>query len=159
AITLDLLMPGGEGWSTLAALKSNPALATVPIVMVTLSAERDAGLLLDVADFLTTPFDRSQVADVSGPRPDRPDPPHALIAHTDPAGGEALRQALESDGWTATAVASGSAALAALETVAVDRVFAHLAMAEMSGLELVHRLRQEPRWQSIPVVGIIAAEP
>ena len=32
-------------------------------------------------------------------------------------------------------------------------------MTEMSGLELVHRLRREPRWQSIPVVGIIAAEP
>src|SRR5439155_24222785 len=76
-----------------------------------------------------------------------------------PAAREALRQALEREGWTVTAAASGSAALAALETVAVDRVFAYLAMAEMSGLELVHRLRQEPRWQALPVVGIIAAEP
>src|SRR5262249_49632650 len=154
AITLDLLMPGGEGWGALAALKSNPALADVPIVMLTLFAERDAGLLLDVADFLTTPFDRSRVAAVNGQRPDRPDPPRALVVDADPAARAALRQALESEGWTVTTTASGSAALAALETVAVDRVFAHLALAEMSGLELVQRLRQEPRWQAIPVVGL-----
>ncbi len=43
AITLDVLMPGMDGWSVLTALKSDPKTATVPVIIVTMLQDRGLG--------------------------------------------------------------------------------------------------------------------
>ena len=45
AVVLDLRMPGGDGWSVLACLKSDPALVSIPVVL--LSADSTANERLD----------------------------------------------------------------------------------------------------------------
>src|SRR5262245_36370748 len=55
AIFLDLVMPGMDGWEVLAALKADPGLATIPVVVVTMLDERKKGLTLGVADYLIKP--------------------------------------------------------------------------------------------------------
>jgi PAS domain S-box-containing protein len=63
AITLDVLMPGdgADGWSTLAALKADPALADIPVIMVTIVDDKNKGLVLGAADYLTKPIDRERL--------------------------------------------------------------------------------------------------
>jgi signal transduction histidine kinase/CheY-like chemotaxis protein len=58
AITLDAIMPGMNGWEVLAKLKSEPELATIPVVMVTMLDERTRGYALGATEFLTKPVDR-----------------------------------------------------------------------------------------------------
>jgi CheY-like chemotaxis protein/anti-sigma regulatory factor (Ser/Thr protein kinase) len=62
-ITLDILMPGLDGWTVLAALKADQALARIPVVVVTIVDERNAGFALGATDYLTKPIERVQLLD------------------------------------------------------------------------------------------------
>ena len=56
-ITLDVVMSGMDGWTVLKALKADPKLAAVPVVMITIVDNRALGLSLGAADYLTKPID------------------------------------------------------------------------------------------------------
>ena len=60
-ITLDVLMPGMDGWTVLAALKGDSALAGIPVVMLSVLDERNMGFALGAADYLTKPVDRERL--------------------------------------------------------------------------------------------------
>ena len=60
AITLDVLMPGMDGWAVLRALKADPELRDIPVVLVTISTTASLGFALGAADFLTKPIDRDR---------------------------------------------------------------------------------------------------
>ena len=62
AITLDVMMPGMDGWTVLAALKADPALADIPVIMLTIVDDRNLGYALGAADYLTKPIDRERLA-------------------------------------------------------------------------------------------------
>ena len=60
-ITLDVIMSGMDGWTVLQSLKANPALAAIPVVMLTIMEDRKRGHALGAADFLTKPIDRQRL--------------------------------------------------------------------------------------------------
>ena len=60
-ITLDVLMPGLDGWAVLAALKADPALAEIPVIMLTMVDDRGLGYALGAAEYLTKPLDRERL--------------------------------------------------------------------------------------------------
>jgi CheY-like chemotaxis protein len=59
AITLDVMMPNLNGWQLLYHLKSDPATADVPVVMLTVLSERTTGYVLGADEYLIKPFDRT----------------------------------------------------------------------------------------------------
>ena len=56
-ITLDVMMPGMDGWAVLTALKADPSWPDIPVVMVTMTDDRRHGYALGAADYLTKPID------------------------------------------------------------------------------------------------------
>ena len=60
-ITLDVLMPGMDGWAVLAALKGDGELAGIPVVMLSVLDERHMGFALGASEYLTKPVDREQL--------------------------------------------------------------------------------------------------
>jgi len=77
AITLDVIMPRRDGWWTLSAIRADPRLAGIPIVMVTASAQdrdRAQAEQAEVDEFVTKPFDPYELvtkieALLAGPHP------------------------------------------------------------------------------------------
>ena len=63
-ITLDVLMPGMDGWAVLAALKNDPALATIPVILATIVDEAHLGFALGASEYLTKPIDRERLGEV-----------------------------------------------------------------------------------------------
>ena len=61
AITLDVMMPDLDGWTVLAALKGDPALADIPVVLMTIVDEKNRGYALGAADYLVKPVDRERL--------------------------------------------------------------------------------------------------
>src|SRR6202051_4800095 len=61
AITLDVLMPKTDGWAVLGALKANPELCDIPVIMVTVAPDRGIGLSLGAAEVMTKPVDRAEL--------------------------------------------------------------------------------------------------
>ena len=82
-ITLDVLMPGLDGWSVLESLKADPELAEIPVVMLTILDDKNKGYALGATDFLTKPVDRHRLravlAHYRGPKAER----RALVIEDD----------------------------------------------------------------------------
>ena len=57
-VVLDLRLPDGRGEQFLGRLKTDPAFADVPVIVVTVEAEPAAALALGADDYLTKPIDR-----------------------------------------------------------------------------------------------------
>ena len=74
-ITLDVLMPGMDGWEVLSALKDDPELAAIPVVLATIVDEEHLGFALGAAEYLTKPIDRERLIAVL----DRYKSPDALV--------------------------------------------------------------------------------
>jgi len=56
-------MPGLDGWEVLAALKADAALAPIPVVVVTIVDDRNAGFALGAVDYLQKPIERGHLLD------------------------------------------------------------------------------------------------
>ena len=66
-ITLDVMMPGMDGWAVLRALKQHADLASIPVIMITMSDDRSTAHALGAADYLKKPIDRDRLRSVLAP--------------------------------------------------------------------------------------------
>jgi signal transduction histidine kinase/DNA-binding response OmpR family regulator len=157
-ISLDVLMPGMDGWTVLRALKADPLTAAIPVVMVSMLDDRDIGHALGAADYLTKPFDREKLVVAlrrfrkgSSPRP-------VLVVEDDAPTREVIRRSLEKDGWQVSEAENGRRGLQSLARAQPDLILLDLMMPEMDGFEFVAELRKSESGRKIPVVVVTAKE-
>ena len=154
-ITLDVLMPGMDGWSVLAALKADTALADIPVVMLTMLDDRNLGYALGAADYLTKPIDRERLVAVLGRH--RRDLP-VLVVDDDPDFRELARRLLEREGYAVIEAVDGRAALARLRDATPGVILLDLMMPEMDGFDVVAAIQGNAVWRPIPIVVITAKD-
>ncbi|HKT08455.1 MAG TPA: response regulator [Gemmatimonadaceae bacterium] len=157
AITLDVLMPGMDGWAVLAELKADPVLAGVPVVMLTVLDDRNLGLALGASDFMTKPIDRERLRQVIS-RYRRDGAGDVLVVEDDAPTRELLRRQMESEGWQVSEAENGRAALRALERQRPSLILLDLMMPVMDGCQFAAELRKHDEWNDIPVVVITAKD-
>ncbi len=159
AITLDVMMPGIDGWATLAALKADPALADIPVIMLTIVDDKNKGYALGAADYMTKPFGREQLAaTLAKYRRAATNRNAALVVEDDEAARALLVRALEQEGWHVRQAANGRVALAQVAEEQPQLILLDLMMPEMDGFEFVQELHKLPGARSIPVVVITAKD-
>jgi PAS domain S-box-containing protein len=157
AITLDVVMPGMDGWAVLTTLKQDPAVADIPVVMVTITEDRNLGLALGASEFLTKPIDRQRLLQVlQRYRCDAG--AHVLIVEDDAATRDLLRRVLEGDGWVVTEAENGRVGLERLMQRVPDLVLLDLMMPVMDGCQFAAELRKNPAWRTLPVIVITARD-
>ncbi|MGH8471846.1 MAG: response regulator, partial [Gammaproteobacteria bacterium] len=157
-ITLDVLMPGMDGWAVLTRLKADPDLAAIPVIMVTIVDDRNMGFALGATDFLTKPIDREYLAQLLRKYRCASPPCRVLVVEDEPELREQMRRLLEKEGW---AVAEAENGRVALERVAEHRpelIVLDLMMPEMDGFAFIEALRQNAAWRSIPIVVVTAKD-
>src|SRR5207302_7014770 len=113
-ITLDVVMPGMDGWAVLTALKAEPDLADVPVVMLTMVDDRNKGFRLGAADYLVKPVDPDRLAAVLRRHQGDPSARRVLAVDDDPDLRRRLRGLLEKGGWAVDEAADGREALGRL---------------------------------------------
>jgi hypothetical protein len=156
-ITLDVLMPGLDGWGVLAALKREPALASIPVVMLTITDERNLGFSLGAAEYLTKPIERAELRAILSRYRRTPDA-GVLIVEDDPAIRDMLRRSLETEGWTVTEAENGRVGLERVAANPPALVLLDLMMPEMDGFEFLDGLRALNPADPPPVVVITAKD-
>ena len=156
AILLDVMMPGIDGWSVLSALKADPDLADIPVVMVTFVEQRALAASLGATDYVLKPVRWDRFKAVM----DRFRPPHegVLVIDDDPDTRERLRTLLEKDGWSVTEAENGQEGLDRLEAGRPDIVLLDLTMPVMDGFTFLERMRARPDCADIPVVVLTALD-
>jgi signal transduction histidine kinase/DNA-binding response OmpR family regulator len=158
AITLDVIMPRMDGWAVLRALKSDPQTREIPVIMVTMTDEKDVGAALGATDFLTKPIERKHLVQLLE-RYGSPDAGRrVMVVDDNPEVREMLRRALEQEGCTVIEAENGRAALDALEEAAPSLILLDLMMPVMDGFEFVMEAREQEAFRSIPIVVVTAKD-
>jgi signal transduction histidine kinase/DNA-binding response OmpR family regulator len=157
-ITLDVLMPGQDGWSVLRTLKTDPTVAEIPVVMISMVDGHDMGRVLGAADFLPKPVERERLAAVVRRYRGARVPAPALVVEDDAAAREVMRRTLEQDGWVVSEATNGKDGLRQLERSVPDLILLDLMMPEMDGFAFVEALRKNPQWAAVPVLVVTARE-
>jgi CheY-like chemotaxis protein len=158
AIALDVLMPGMDGWSVLTALKADPALADIPVIMFTFVDDKNLGYALGAVDYLIKPVDRDRLITLLA-KYRRVTPSHrVLIVEDDGVTRELLCRLLENEGWTVSAAENGRVALERLATEQPELILLDLMMPEMDGFEFIVELHKHDTWQRLPIVVVTAKD-
>ena len=61
-ITLDVVMPGMDGWDVLSRLKADPDISQIPVIMITIVDHEAMGIARGAANYLVKPIDRDRLA-------------------------------------------------------------------------------------------------
>jgi signal transduction histidine kinase/DNA-binding response OmpR family regulator len=157
AITLDVLMPDLDGWTVLAALKGDPVLADIPVILVTILDEKNRGYALGATEYLVKPIDRDRLIGVLRTLWARA-PGRLLLVEDDEATRAMMRQALEGEGWTIVQAENGRIALERVAEARPDAIVLDLMMPEMDGFDFLTELRRQPAWREIPVLVVTAMD-
>jgi adenylate cyclase len=157
AITLDVLMPKTDGWAVLGALKANPELCDIPVIMVTVAPDRGIGLSLGAAEVMTKPVDRAELTALLRHLLSREGP--ILLVEDDLATRETVRSTIGKMGLTVAEVTNGRLALSWLaENPAPALILLDLMMPEMDGFEFLDTFNSRADWRHVPVVVITAKQ-
>ncbi len=158
-ITLDAVMPGLDGWEVLSALKSDPATAAIPVVMVSFLEQRERGFALGAADYVVKPIDWTRLAAVIERHLDGRRDAAIMVVDDDESTREILRRTLQADGWEVWEAGNGREALELLAARKPALILLDLMMPVMDGFEFIDEYRRHPRWHTIPVVVVTARDP
>ena len=152
-ITLDVMMPEKDGWWVLQTLKSDPALADIPVIMLTLVEDKEIGFALGAADFLNKPIDREHLAATirRHVRPHQAEP--VLVVQRDREHREQLARILTQEGMEVLTAAHGREALEHLESVTPALILTDLVMPVMDGFTFIETLKGHPEWRKVPVLA------
>lgn len=156
-IILDVMMPKVDGWSVLSALKSDPQLADIPVIMQSVRDDRDLGFMLGASEYLVKPVDRSKLVALLRLHTLSPDA-SILIVDDDQATRRAVSKTLLAEGWKVVEAQHGIEALAAVKTQRPAAILLDLVMPEMDGFEFLHNLHAHPPWRDIPVVVLTSKD-
>jgi len=161
AIVLDILMPGMDGWAVLSALKKDPELRPIPVILASQLDEKEVGFALGAHDYLIKPVDKDRL--VTAIRRHLDDPGDArplLLVEDDKTTREMVQRLLEKEPFTIDTAEDGRAALEHLEHAqplpAV--ILLDLLMPTMDGFEFLTRLRERDEWRGIPVIVLTAMD-
>jgi signal transduction histidine kinase/DNA-binding response OmpR family regulator len=157
-ITLDVMMPEVDGWSVLSALKADPELAGIPVLMITMTEEHDKGFALGAAEFLTKPVNYPRLSSLLReycPTPgDRP----VLVVEDDEISRHLLRRNLEKEGYSVAVAPNGRAALELIRLRLPSVILLDLMMPEMDGFAFAQAVRERKDMRDVPIIVLTAKD-
>ncbi len=155
-ITLDVLMPGQDGWTTLAQLKSDPVTQNIPVIMLTILEDRNIGFTVGATEYITKPIDWARLGTLLCQY--APGPAPILLVEDDSAQREYMREELMLAGWKVSEAANGFEALQKCEACMPGLILLDLMMPVMDGFAFLEELRHRPGGGSVPVLVVTARD-
>jgi HAMP domain-containing protein/CheY-like chemotaxis protein/signal transduction histidine kinase len=154
AVSLDVFLPDMLGWTVLNHLKQDPGTRHIPVQILTMDEDRQHGLSRGAFSFVTKPTTRegleaafARIKEYATPRLKR-----LLVVEDDPAEQLSIRELLGYRDIQVSVVATGTDALAAITEQPPDCMVLDLRLPDMSGFDVLERLRDTPSLSDLPVV-------
>ncbi|NOU93239.1 response regulator [Paenibacillus sp. LMG 31456] len=156
-ICLDILMPSMDGWNVLSTLKSDPELADIPVVIWSMTNDKNLGYSLGASEFLMKPVQRERLVEVMDKYVSNRNHHSILVIEDDTTTSELMTKLLHKEGYVVNQARNGRLALECMAKERPTLILLDLMMPEMDGFQFIEELRkQDAAWRSIPIVVITA---
>jgi PAS domain S-box-containing protein len=161
-ITLDIMMPGVDGWAFLQRLKGIPAMRLVPVVIISILADPTKGFALGAAAVMQAPVSRQELSDclvalglspISGERSVK-----VLIVDDDPKAVELIAVRIAGFANTVLRAYGGREAIDMAQRELPDLIVLDLIMPQVNGFEVVDALHENSATALIPIIVVTASE-
>jgi CheY-like chemotaxis protein len=160
AVSLDVFLPDILGWTVLSYLKQDPATRHIPVQIVTMDEDRQHVLSRGAFAFVTKPTTTegleealSRIRNYATPRQKR-----LLVVEDNAAEQISITELLHHDDIDIQVANTGTEALAALRERPRDCVVLDLRLPDMSGFDVLERMRDEAGLAEVPVVVFTGKE-
>jgi len=157
-ITLDVMMPGLDGWAVLRQLKADPDLRGIPVMMVTIEGQKDLGFTLGAVEHLTKPVDRELLVRLVRQCASSDGEGYALVVDDDESVRTLFCRSLQEDGWAVEAAGNGADALELVSKRRPDLVLLDLMMPVMDGFDFLLEFRSRRECRSVPIIVVTAKD-
>jgi PAS domain S-box-containing protein len=159
-ITLDIMLPDMDGFTVLEQLKDHPSTAPIPVIILSVLAEKDKGYALGAMDYVVKPFSEEKllgsIRRALSPR-DEARALRLLVVDDDPDIRAFLEEALSHHGYHTWAAANGEEALEQVEEIEPDLILLDLKMPGLDGYDVLRRLKGSEATRPIPIIVITAS--
>ena len=154
AITLDILLPKKDGWQVLREMKTKPNLQSIPVIIISVTEERQLAFGLGAVDHLVKPIDKETLfASLQSVKlPSRDGSPRILVVDDDPQTVRLLSTVLTNDGYEVLKVYGGSEAIETAISQSPDLIILDMMMPQVDGFQVVRHLTGDPRTRDIPII-------
>jgi signal transduction histidine kinase/DNA-binding response OmpR family regulator len=158
-ITLDVMMPKLDGWSVLGKLKSEAALASIPVIMLTIVDERTMGYSLGASEYMTKPVDRNRLIELLRRFASTAREAVVLVVDDSDDVRAVVRATVEKAGLKTVEAENGQVALDWLKkNPAPALVLLDLMMPVMDGFTFLEQVKQAPSLARVPIVVLTAKD-
>jgi len=155
-ICLDILMPSMDGWRVLESIKSDPELNHIPVIIWSMTNDKQLGYALGASEFLVKPVSRDTLVHVIDKYVTNHSGKSVLVIEDDEPTSELMARLLLREGYEVTCASNGKVALACVEEETPELILLDLMMPEMDGFQFIAELRKYDKWKNIPVVVVTA---
>ena len=158
AVTLDLVLPGVDGWEVLKRLKSDEETRNIPVVIISVVDNRELGVALGADDYFVKPVDRDRLLQRIAEMTSRQTRPRLLLIDDDHTVHTLLDAELAEHGYKFESAFNGEEGLRAARENAPDVIILDLMMPGMSGFEVAGSLKDDPITANIPILVLTSKE-
>jgi PAS domain S-box-containing protein len=161
-ITLDLMLPGKDGWQVMKELKRHPLCKHIPVIIVSIVDEKNLGFSLGAVEYFVKPVNREELVQTLDrvhilPTRDH-HPPTVLVIDDDRAATDLIQVILENEGYRVLKAFEGKEGLDVALRERPDVVILDLLMPGMSGFAVAQQMKQVPATRSIPIIVLTSMD-
>jgi len=159
AITLDVMMPGKDGWQVIQELRADPNTSNIPVVMCTIVCEEEYGLSLGASDYLIKPILEEELV-AALERLDQKEGRHLVLVVDDQEENRSLlRRMIEGKkGYEVVEAAGGQEAISLVREIHPHVIILDLMMPEVDGFAVLEALKSEKTTRSTPIIVVTAKD-
>ena len=162
AITLDVMLPKKDGWEVLKELKEDKDVKDIPVLVISIIDNKDIGFGLGATDYLSKPVSRidllSKLATYGLPPLVNNSHTRVLVIDDDPKSVELFSTLLISEGYEVLKAYGGQEGIDKTFLYKPDLILLDLMMPEVSGFDVVDKLKTSPETNTIPIIVITAMD-
>jgi CheY-like chemotaxis protein len=159
AITLDVMMPGKDGWEVIGELKADPETRHIPVIMCTIVTDWDRGLSMGASDYLVKPILERDLLDALERLDGDEGPYRVLIIDDEPQDLELLSRILNDQGKYEVVTATGGLeAITCIQDARPDLIILDLLMPEVDGFAVLEAVKSDEATRSVPIIVVTAKD-
>lgn len=161
-ITLDIMLPDMNGWEFLGRIKQLPDLRRIPVVIISIAADRKRGFALGAAAVMQKPISRLELYEAlvdlgMFPR-SQGQALRVLVVDDDPKAVEIIAIGMVGLASTVLRAHGGREAIDIARRELPDVIVLDLMMPDVSGFDVVEALKEQPGTTGIPILVVTAKE-